>query len=278
MEELIKVVNRIATDINILTSDASTVKVATINGIITLFATVFATAFGGWLTIQLFKRQEMMRIKEELRLDFFKEYSKQYKKIYEDLLLIISELDRLESAKSSMEFSSKVEQYIENMNLYKLNASKKLMSRSISTSESVLAKLKNINYFIKSKKIIYGNMHSPYEDIYIRFRDIATVFTHLKFVEKDIDEMIHREVTSEEIKEHKKFMLTCDIDSHNEVLNKVFKLKGNIETIAKELDLINQKIEENYLGVYFKENVYLLNEGIYNNDMVDIYNEIESLI
>ncbi len=62
---------------------------------VNIMTTIFSTAFGGWITILLFKGQEKMRIREELIISFYQEYKNIYNRLIKELLYVRKQRDSL---------------------------------------------------------------------------------------------------------------------------------------------------------------------------------------
>ncbi|MBQ9013127.1 MAG: hypothetical protein IJ094_06125 [Bacilli bacterium] len=56
--------------------------------VINILTTIGSTLFGGWLTLELFKKQEKMRIRQELKLEFYNEYKNIYDNLIKDLSIL----------------------------------------------------------------------------------------------------------------------------------------------------------------------------------------------
>lgn len=143
--------------------------------ITTLITTLIGTAIGTGFTMWLFKKQEKMRIREELRLDFYKNYKKIYKKLTTEIGEINYLMITFDERYSTL-FEDKFDELLEKIVDYTSELSQHYQSNKIILN-------KEYDYFEKG-----GKMKEIYE-CYEEYQGAGDAWYRLKF-KNEIPEII----------------------------------------------------------------------------------------
>lgn len=184
IQNILSDIESIRTSLNIISTkgvsiiDSYSLKSATKNIITTFIGTGIGTGFTMWL----FKRQEKIRIKAELRLDFYNEYEGKYK----DILICLDKFKR--NIGGAIENFYSIGPDIRVHMFEKINTqediiknfeSQRVQKAIISTNELVV-KMEDLESFMKSKEVIHG-----YNEF--KFKEGIEVFTSIKNKFKELE-------------------------------------------------------------------------------------------
>lgn len=209
---------------------------------INIMTTIFATAFGGWITIILFQRQEKMRIKQELRLEFFKEYKNIYVQAINnikdfqnvtgtlnfykqsDYLITIDEKDR------SIQYGNKIE----------------LVEETIAASIKACNSMVELYEYLQLNKLYLKN----YKDKLYLTESFILIKAKMKSLElKD---------TYTEIKKYNLQSQGYDnkiknlIIIYNQILLEIIEKERELMKIVNDVESIHLAIEKEFIGQYFE--------------------------
>ena len=258
---------------------------APITTTVNIITTIFATAFGGWVTIQLFKRQERMRIREELRLEFYKEYRQMYKELYKDLV------DLFENIKTKKSVWDKKLMYIEspvvgalklkNWNCY---YPREMNKDSIKKIKEIHIKSQHINEFLNNSTVIFED-NSIYNDIHIKIDEIKQVYIevecaykltferdedlrkNLNHIDEQIELLNNGQIANKYNEEGAKNHLINvekrleeykqnNVDKHNDLIPRILDMDKELNNILSDIKNINSIIEREYINKYFKKTIW----------------------
>lgn len=254
---------------------------APVTTIVNVLTTVFATALGGWVTIQLFKRQEKMRIKEDLRLSFYKVYSQMYNDLYQDIL------DLNEGIKCKNKYLNKDSMYIQDaitgshgLKSWNCTYSQETTKADINRIKSIQSKSQNLNKFLKSNTVVF-NFNTIYDKVHNKIEEIQKVYITIESTYNitdgnnrklinalnDIDEQV-KILNSEgnylkfDKDTAKKLLINVEknlehlkekaVKEHNELVPTLLNIDIELDNILNEIEIINKKIQTEYIGEYFK--------------------------
>lgn len=214
---------------------------------VNFITTIFATAFGGLVTIQLFKRQEKMRIREELRLEFYKGYKVLYKKYMDEIIVLKDTLDVIRniSETSSLAFKINVMEISEHSKIVLQCNHTDILSRIITLAKNTYEYIDDINDYMKTNKIILSEYKGKL--FYTIGIDLFVIKCKICELEKYFEEVRHlnnRKYETEELNEL--------IYKQDETVQYIFKSIGQIEKIIEDSKDIHWKLEYEFLNQYFK--------------------------
>lgn len=263
---------------------------APITTFVNIVTTVFATAFGGWVTIQLFKRQEKMRIKEDLRLSFYKEYREKYKDLYESILDLNESIKRYKKVwnEDSMYIKDAIigAYGLKNWNCYypqDINTDYINKIKEINVKSQILNKFLKINNNIFTLNTIYDDTNNKIEEIKSVYIELGSAYMvtkgmddelrknlnnineykeklnqetiSIKFDEKmTIKHLIQVEKSNEDFKEKQ-------VKRHNELIPRVLDFDIELDKILEDIQSMNEAIENEYISKYFKKTIFEKNKN-----------------
>jgi len=226
----------------------------------TLFATVVGAIIGGYITIILFKKQEKMKIKQELRLAFFKEY----KSIYDKLIYLLGEFkteatviyDMNSTYNNNNNYYSLEEDIIGKKRILQYEHQKELVSKAINLFDQIEKTMDALDDYLECNKIIlrdYTGELFKFERAEILI--MKTKITYLAHNYNDIDK-IHNPLYSADIEEIKKLKL--ENKQYFDYITTLETKNGEkkVSDLLKKIKNKNSKIEKEFLGKYFKVKWY----------------------
>ena len=225
----------------------------------TLFATVVGAIIGGYITIILFKKQEKMRIKQELRLAFFKEY----KSIYDKLIYLLGEFKSeatviydMNSTYNNNNYYSLEEDIIGKKRILQYEHQKELVSKAINLFHQIEKTMDALDDYLECNKIILRDYTGElFEFERAEILIMKTKITYLAHNYNDIDK-IHNPLYSADIEEIKKLKL--ENKQYFDYITTLETKNGEkkVSDLLKKIKNKNSKIEKEFLGKYFKVKWY----------------------
>lgn len=235
------------------------------NIITTLVGTFIATLMGARVTMYLFKRQEKFRIKEEIRLDFYKQYQELYELVLETFWECNDELKRLEKI-ISYECAEDGKTIVKLTNF--IGGIKSIQDTSnnyditLKKSRELIGKLKSelekLDEFINSKKIITGYNEGKYKDIITKINRIYSNYRELCFRKNHATDSEYLRVQNKlglKNTEQLTYQQKVDVvvEGYKEKLDEFIVDYKKIEVYTREFQDINSEIEDDFIGQYFKK-------------------------
>lgn len=215
-----------------------------VTGGVTAFATYIGAKLGSRKTTELYTEQERVKIREELRRNFYSEYEERYIKIIYDLnefRLKMSDLqDTIYEELSGKNFLEDVEDVIV------FNESSNMISVS-KMSDRLYYDIQKLDDFMKSKSIISGYKKEYYSLEIEGLLMIACTFDLLQGIAYSCKKYKKQEIYStdkenELINEYLNFLIELAGERYDELLN----LYNNIR-------INHERLEDEFIGCYFKE-------------------------
>lgn len=208
----------------------------------TLFATIVGALVGGWITIQLFKQQEKMRIKQELRLEFYKGYKPLYKQ-YIDEIINLEKIARKVNiiSESGQGLKLKVSDWGKNKNL-EYCENKHVLDNLIKSSKNSVKHLDEVIDYINMNKIILtGYKDKLFESLVVRFSNVNDKIFKLEKVHSEIAPLYNPRYTVEKL-----------IDEYDGVVENIIESYNEIMDIVSISEKIHSELECEFLNQYFK--------------------------
>lgn len=231
---------------------------------INIGTTIFATAFGGWITLQLFKRQERMRIREEIRLEFYKQYEEIYKLLLDEFIEYKEEVYKLSGLMSKND-KGEIRSFINSINDLILkqedvkNNYESTMKESIKLITDIKNRLDKLEDFMDSKKTITGYYEYKYILIKKQIKEYEDNFGELRFrynklcSDSKMASALEKIGIEEESQIEDETKIKDEIQSYNKVLIKINSKNNALELLIKQMQDINQAIEKEFIGEYFEK-------------------------
>ena len=221
-----------------------------VNMVTAIISTFIGTAIGTRFTMKLFKSQENMRIKEDFRLEFFKKYNSLYRELVEELDDLYK---RMQQINQIIEMKNQRELYLikdptidyNGKQDWNIDYPKSMLKKQIELSKSIKYKKEKMRKYIKNNKTIYKNGNELYEEVYIEIDFIFRKFNTISNAYEIID-----------LDDNPGFLKTEKIaqqQQHNEVIIDVLNIDKELEYVIDEMQLIHEKIENEFIGKYFKQ-------------------------
>lgn len=208
---------------------------------ITLFATVIGAVIGGWITIQLFKKQEKMRIKQELRLEFYKGYKPLYKKYIDEIIDLRDTVRSLNLISTQgEELKLKVVDCGGDKRL-EYSGKKDILDKAIALSKNSIQYFDIMNDYIEMNKI---NLIHYNEDLYnvllYKLFNIKDGICELEKWNKEILPVYNSRYTVDDI-----------INGYDRVVKYIVESYDDIDYISNTSKGIHSKLECEFLKQYF---------------------------
>lgn len=223
-----------------------------VTAITTLGTTIVGAIIGTMFTMWLFKKQEKMRIRQELRLAFFKDY----KVMYQKLLDLAEEFQTEVSITNNM---NKYGQYVIEEEI--INDKKILMYEDqqyitknvIKVAKSLSDAMDKLDNYLESNELILEDYNGALFDV--ERAKITLIKSKIVFLEMNYSDIESKNnslviVSEKEINTLKK--------ENKEYFDYILNLENQEET-TKLLNLMkktNSEIEKEFLGKYFKVKWY----------------------
>lgn len=269
-----------------------------------IISTIIATVLGGWLTIGLFKKQERMRIRQELILDFIKEYNKFYKELYELMKSLkfqmrhvyykpdengvyttaLQKFEKVEEANNAMLLNGEMRiPEIKFGELYQYQELRYLFDRLIEASKETLNKVDELRRFIDANFIIYATEDESYRKFIKNETEYKNIYEYMYVFIDSISRSMVGFMQSYEIfnefcennkNKYEKFDL-LDLEDRFEMYSQMFIYNVNLDNVAKyyeTFDSVMHCMENEYNGLqieflssYFEKG--LIERYIYKNKL-----------
>ena len=215
---------------------ATAVVTAIMTGIITYITTYYATKATSKHTLSLFEKQEFLKIKEELRLEYYKSYSEYYKNFVNDFIKFKS---NIESHKDMEEFILEIpEKEVDDLFLVKCECKKKVMQPSIDASKSLSNSLIKFSQFLDEYNEIYKDIDT-FKSVIREITEINVYFIYLN---------AKYDIIALNIEDRKKIERAKE---HNDLIRKIESSRGKLDTIIRLIENENTKVNKEFIGKYF---------------------------
>lgn len=223
-------------------------KTTTVANFIT---TILATVFGGWVTIQLFKTQEKMRIKQDLRLNFFKEYKVIYNRLLQSLVAFENELNIVNSINiyPNKDYYKVKENTIHDKKILEYKHQEEFVSKVIDLCKIVYDTMKELNDYLVSNEIVLRDYKGELFKAESAFILILKTNINRLTLNYNSIEIINSPVYGENVEE------VNELKQHNK---EYFDSVIGLEIEKKVTNLINNvknkhsEIENEFMDKYFK--------------------------
>lgn len=221
---------------------------------VNIITTIFATAFGGWVTIQLFKRQEKMRIKQELRLNFFKEY----KSIYDRLLKLLSEfqIELFIVNQMNLNYENKYyslkEKIIDDKRVLEYEHQKELVSKVIDICNNVYKTMEELDDYLASNEIVLRDYKGQLFEIEraevllikTKIGDLIYNYNNIEIINNPMCVEDMEEINRCKKENKKYFDYIVELETEHG--------QKKVTNLMKNMKKTHSKIEKEFLGKYFK--------------------------
>lgn len=223
---------------------------APITTMVNIVTTVFSTAFGGWITLQLFKRQEKIRIREQKKLDFYDEYERLYKIVLEYFDIYIKNIEEVSQYFNPDKLQSTIDGIVDKKDV---DYTFKIMDDGIGIVSNIKSSLEKIENFMNSKKTITGYDKYKYDSIKKEIEKYDEYFKELNSKHSDIcpDKMLVE--SGKRLGLEMELYMDEDITAYKEVLGNILEKNNKFELLLKNMQDINGEIEQEFIGKYFEQ-------------------------
>ena len=218
---------------------------------ITIVGTFIGTLIGSKITMNLFKKQEKIRIKEQIRLDFYQQYEKLYKgalKSFSNFKKVVDKHKEPPAINDILEFEIR---YNIKINVIDINSTIDLIKTtediknnwdktipvSIESIVECIDKLKCLQELMESNKIITGYDSDKFNNIKDYLNRLPKGIENLEKCKMDVTRGKYT------------------IEKYKNVLNANIEKFAEIEKYIKELQDINSDIERDFIGQYFEKTI-----------------------
>lgn len=231
---------------------------AVITGIITAAATYIGAKIGSKNTVKLYKEQENIRIREEMRLEFYREYKQLYKNFYEDfgklkgaviMIKSLADSGQLEylyisaygnGSEIKKVYKSRYKKYIDEVN----EASKEL-NKSLSKMFGYIKS--NITILKSYDGDLYG-VDSRGLDVY---RDIVCFRGTVSHIETYNEQIEGLEMGNTVIMSNEK--IEKIVANYNKIVDYIIESFEEMHDLSLRIMITNKGLEEEFIGDYFKD-------------------------
>lgn len=247
-----------------------------INFIVDVLKTSIGGFIGGYLTISIFKRQEQIKIREQLKLEFYKRYKLKYNEIRESL------------KKCRYKYRTIRDSYIyhkkDSYSIYEIKRLISLYNKCIELQDNIvdiITKLEDLNKLIIEDRLITKSEKGMYNDIITKFESIEVHLNLIKLVKRgvqkhldkydilnlnldrggmlDLDKYDILEDTEDRVKleledEGLTYSLKSPLKDKLDILQIliIYLISYDIEDLLDNIIYINNEIEYKFIGIYFK--------------------------
>lgn len=230
---------------------------APISTFVNILTTIFATTFGGIITLRLFKSQEKIRIREELKLDFYKQYEKLYKTVLEGFSKYKLEIEKV-SKYISMDSDGKLRNLVDAISTSKdVKENYKIIRDGKNIIENIKNDLQRLEEFMESKKTITGYKDDKYIKIKAEILKYDNYFKCLNSIHEIIccdekkNELQTEYCTNIIIEDISQETINDLVGTYKRVFRKLYNKKEEFELLLSAIKNINEKIESEFIGKYF---------------------------
>lgn len=247
-----------------------------INFIADVLKTSIGGFIGGYLTISIFKRQEQIKIREQLKLEFYKRYKLKYNEIRESL----KECRCKYIAIRNSYICKKKDSY----SIYDIKRLISIYDECIDLQDSIvdiITKLEDLNKLTIEDRLITKSENGVYNHIIGRFVSIDWHLNSIKFVKKGVQKHLDKydilnlnldigsmlDLSEYDILEDTKDRLKLELEDEGLTYSLKSPLKdkldilqiliiklisSDIENLLDNIIYINNKIEYEFIGIYLK--------------------------
>lgn len=233
---------------------------------INILTTVFATAFGGWITLLLFKRQEDMRIREDLRLKFYEDYEVKYNNVLISLDNFKNNIGGASKNIFSIGGIHKVHQFekINTIETLIKDFNSERVQKAIIVTDELVEKMENLEKFMKSKEVIHGYEEFKFKEELKQVKNIKEKFNQLAITKimvevfneiNDEGEIITEDYTGNKQKiAVSKPNVTEYIEGYKKEYNELINIceDEKINEIETSIQKNHKEIVDEFIKIYFK--------------------------
>lgn len=225
----------------------------------TLVATIVGAVIAGFITLHLFKKQERMRLKEDFRLNFYKDYEVGYQKllnVFNDCYKEVTRLNNLftfDEKGNVINFIDGITTFSEMEENYDYT-----MKKSRQVFKALQEELEDLEIFMESKKTITGYESYKFKEIKKYAKGINQKLSHLGARKQGIitDSVLSKCKERYKLKDGQKptpeQISSVLVDKYRGVLVKIIAEVDKIQQKLSEMQDINSKIEKEFIGTYFE--------------------------
>lgn len=211
-----------------------------VNILTILITTSIGTGIGALFTMRIFKSQEKMRIREELKLKFYNGYEELYMEFYENFSVLKSSIKTMNNMLCQK--GCGVKHYIDTIETGKdviENRDTNMINNLFNSLHNTLTSLNILNEYMENQSpIIKFNYKNQYKD--------------LDRIRKKLDELDCYVLIC---KQHKDSISNIEyVDRYKNVSNEIICLQGNgeLKEINDSILDIHKEIRDEFIGKYFK--------------------------
>lgn len=237
---------------------------APISTIVNIVTTIFATTLGGVITLELFKRQEKIRIREELKLDFYKHYEKLYKTVLKGFTEYKLEIEKV-SKYMSVDSEYNVRNLVEAISTSEdIKENYNFIRDGKNIIENIKYDLQRLEEFMESKKTITGYEDDKYREIKVEISKYNNNFECLNSIYEIIccyEEKNKLQTGQNKLQtEYCTNIIVVDISqetindlvgTYKRVFKKLYKKEEEFKSLLDKVEKINKEIELEFIGKYF---------------------------
>lgn len=228
--EQLKILNE---NISVLVGEKG--AIVTSDDFVNLFITLAGTVAGGIITLVVFKKQERKRIKQELRLNFFKEYKLMYENFADDLVKLISSIKFIDAINLS-ELLSLDYTGIDNIEI-SFEKYRSCLENTSSIIRDTNEKIQLLGKYIESNFIITEKFAGTYKERIEKWNNII----YNREVFRQIESMNTKDSLSK-----------TEVENYKWMVNYVMKLNDKLNELHKDMSKLHVDIENEFLQYYFK--------------------------
>lgn len=232
---------------------------APITTVVNIVTTVFATAFGGWITLLLFKRQEKMRIREELKLSFYNKYEKLYNELNSYFEVYLLNLSSTEGSRIIL--NGAMEEYSEELEVKPISEVG-TFKEYLQLDEHFSRTMKNLqdSAIEFQTKLINLDNYLAINSIYIPSHiECLTPEEHIKIMRMcncstKLNKIYNYIINGYKEKEFNLYLWKENVSEFKEEISKIdFKEMYEIQQKICNIDI---KLKKYFIGEYFKKTRY----------------------
>ena len=224
---------------------------------------VIGTYVGSRLTMSQFKKQENIKIKEELRLTFYKQYEQLYKVVLDRFKEYKNEYQKILEYCLFVDEEGKVRFILNAEDRTSIISSKEDVKKnydslksSIEIFEDMHIEFNTLYDFITNKEQMTKYNTAKLEaiknkiDIYsTRYRDLKEAYMSLFNDSLEIESKIN------DIDDIREKFKKVDIKTYKKNLREIYKQNDKLDLLISDIQSINKEIYQDIIGKYFDEGV-----------------------
>lgn len=281
LNSIIEVLKELTKNGIITIGDSFSNKQVIFDFLIAITSTLGGTFLGAKMAINSFKKQEKIRIKEELRMKFYEKYDE----MYNDLISDIEELDyNIANIKYWVNEGKEYNRIlISEKNIYgkyyEFKDQQNRVKDNANLTNNIEKKMSKLEKFLESNKIKTGYRYNPYSftddlwELNVKFSEFRRCYIKLERYQEDFNKAYNENKykSIEDLKElisngkyetNKKDMELYIkkslefVKEHNELMLEISDCRYIVLNLMKTLESINNKISKDFLGDIFGMDVY----------------------